>query len=110
MATLTLTPHAAQKVREMMSQPAQAAAKGLRVKVVGGGCSGLSYQLALEADPQQADKVYESNGVKLYVDPKSHLFVSGTEIDYQESVMGSGFAFRNPNSKGSCGCGSSFTA
>jgi iron-sulfur cluster assembly accessory protein len=107
---LTLTPKAAEKVRELMSQPAQAQAKGLRVRVVGGGCSGLSYQLALEATPQQADKVYESNGVVLYVDPKSNLFVTGTEIDYQESVMGSGFAFKNPNAKGSCGCGSSFTA
>jgi iron-sulfur cluster assembly accessory protein len=107
---LTLTPKAAEKVRELMAQPAQAAAKGLRVKVVGGGCSGLSYQLALEREAAPGDKVFESQGVKLYVDPKSNLFVTGTEIDYQESLMGSGFAFTNPNSKGSCGCGQSFTA
>jgi iron-sulfur cluster assembly accessory protein len=110
MPALTLTPKAAEKVKDLMSQPTQTGAKGLRVKVVGGGCSGMSYQLALEATPQQADKVYESQGIQLYVDPKSNLFVAGTEIDYQETVMGSGFAFKNPNSKGSCGCGSSFTA
>jgi iron-sulfur cluster assembly accessory protein len=105
-----LTPKAAEKVRELMRDPSQVRAKGLRVKVVGGGCSGLSYQLALEENPTSADKVFESNGVTLYVDPKSNLFVAGTEIDYQETIMGSGFAFKNPNSKGSCGCGSSFTA
>jgi iron-sulfur cluster insertion protein len=107
---VTLTEKAAQKVREMMAHPSQSAAKGLRVKVVGGGCSGLSYQLALEASPDQADRVFQSSGVTLYVDPKSALFVSGTEIDYTESIMGSGFAFKNPNAKGSCGCGTSFTA
>jgi iron-sulfur cluster assembly accessory protein len=107
---VTLTPKAADKVRALMGQPAQTGAKGLRVKVVGGGCSGMSYQLALETGPEQADKVYESEGVTLYVDPKSNLFVSGTEIDYQESLMGGGFAFRNPNAKGSCGCGTSFNA
>jgi iron-sulfur cluster assembly accessory protein len=107
---VTLTSRAAEKVRELMSQPAQAKAKGLRVKVVGGGCSGLSYQLALEADPVPQDKVYESEGISLFVDPKSNLFLSGTQIDYEETMMSQGFAFKNPNAKGSCGCGSSFTA
>jgi iron-sulfur cluster assembly accessory protein len=110
MAAITLTPKAADKVRELMKDPTQARAKGLRVKVVGGGCSGLSYHLALEENPTAADKVVESNGVTLFIDPKSNLFVAGTEIDYQETIMGSGFAFKNPNSKVSCGCGSSFTA
>jgi iron-sulfur cluster assembly protein len=80
------------------------------VKVVGGGCSGLSYQLEIEKGPAPSDKVFESNGVSVYLDPKSALFVGGTEIDWQESMMGAAFSFRNPNAKGTCGCGTSFTA
>ena len=109
-ASITLTPKAALKVQEMMRQPGQTDSQGLRVKVVGGGCSGLSYQLALERTPVPADKVFESEGVRIFLDPKSALFVTGTQIDYEETVMGQGFAFKNPNAKGSCGCGSSFTA
>lgn len=108
--SVTLTPKAAQKVKAMMTDPAQTGATGLRVKVVGGGCSGLSYHLALERQGSPADKVIESEGVTIYLDPKSALFVGGTQIDYEESMMGQGFAFKNPNAKGSCGCGSSFTA
>lgn len=108
--SITLTPKAASKVKAMMADPAQAGATGLRVKVAGGGCSGLSYQLALERQAAAVDKVYESEGVRIYLDPKSALFVSGTQIDYEESIMGQGFAFKNPNAKGTCGCGSSFTA
>jgi iron-sulfur cluster assembly accessory protein len=108
--SITLTPRAAEKVRQLLAQPDQQEATGLRVKVVGGGCSGMSYQLVLDRAAAEKDKVFESEGIRIYVDPKSNLFVSGTEIDYQESMMGSGFEFRNPNAKGSCGCGSSFTA
>ena len=107
---ITLTEKAAQKVKGLIANEAPTPEAGLRVKVVGGGCSGLSYQLAIEKASTPGDKVFESHGVKVYLDPKSALFVTGTEIDYTESVMGSGFAFKNPNSKGSCGCGSSFTA
>lgn len=108
--SITLTPKAAEKVKAMLADPGQKGATGLRVKVVGGGCSGLSYQLALERQAVPADKVLQSEGVTIYLDPKSALFVSGTQIDYEESIMGQGFAFKNPNAKGSCGCGSSFTA
>jgi iron-sulfur cluster assembly accessory protein len=108
--SISLTPKAAEKVKSMMHAPGQEGATGLRVKVVGGGCSGLSYQLALERTAGPADKVYESEGVRIYLDPKSAMFVGGTQIDYEESIMGQGFAFKNPNAKGSCGCGSSFTA
>ena len=66
--------------------------------------------LGLESQAGPGDKVFESQGIKIYLDPKSALFVSGTEIDFQESIMGAGFAFKNPQAKGSCGCGSSFTA
>jgi iron-sulfur cluster assembly accessory protein len=107
---ITLTAPAAEKVRALMQQPDQQGATGLRIKVVGGGCSGLSYQIVLERAPEETDTVLECEGVPVYIDPKSALFLNGTEIDYQESLMGSGFAFRNPNATGTCGCGTSFTA
>lgn len=107
---VSLTPPAADKVRQLMSQPEQQEATGLRLKVVGGGCAGMSYQLVLEREPGEADRVYESEGVRIYVDPKSDLFVNGTRIDYHEDMMGSGFRFENPNATGGCGCGSSFSA
>ena len=108
--SVTLTPAAAEKVKNLMSQPEQAEATGLRVKVVGGGCSGLSYSIALERAADEHDSVLECEGVKVYIDPKSALFINGTRIDYHESLMGSGFAFENPNATGTCGCGTSFTA
>ena len=97
------------KLRELRAEENNSDLK-FRVFVQGGGCSGMSYQLAVESTPVAADKVYESQGIKIYLDPKSALFVTGTEIDWQESMMGAGFAFKNPQAKGSCGCGSSFTA
>ena len=108
--SVTLTAKAADKVRQLMAQPDQDGATGLRVRVEGGGCSGLTYKLELEREAADKDVVSESEGVPIYIDPKSALFVSGTQIDYHESMMGSGFAFQNPNATGTCGCGTSFTA
>jgi len=80
---------------------------GLRVKVVGGGCSGLSYQMSFdEARPD--DQVFERDGMKVFIDKKSLLFLNGSELDYVEGLTGAGFKFQNPNVKGSCGCGESF--
>ena len=107
--SVTLTPKAAEKVRELMAQPDQAGATGLRVAVVGGGCSGLTYKLELDRDAGDKDQVIESEGIQVYLDPKSALFVDGIQIDYHESLMGSGFQFKNPNATGTCGCGTSFT-
>ena len=104
---LTLTPLAATKVQEFLKQHDRPEA-GLRVRVVGGGCSGFQYQLALDDSAQDEDQVYEQNGVKLFVDPRSQIYLDGTEIDFVEDIMGSGFRFNNPNSTGSCGCGESF--
>ena len=104
---LTLTSNAAGKVKEFLVQNGKPEA-GLRVRVVGGGCSGFQYQLALDEQAETEDKVYEQEGVKLFVDQKSLLYLDGTEIDYVEDVMGAGFRFTNPNSKGTCGCGESF--
>ena len=81
--------------------------KGLRVKVVGGGCSGLQYKMDLDEE-RDGDKVFERDGAKLLVDRKSFLYLNGTELDYDEELMTSGFKLRNPNVKRSCGCGSSF--
>lgn len=107
---ITLTPAAAEKVQKLLADPSQEGATGLRVQVVGGGCSGLSYKLHLERAAGEKDQVVATEGVTLYIDPKSLLFISGMVIDYHESMMGSGFAFSNPQATGTCGCGTSFTA
>ena len=104
---LTITSMATTKVQEFLQQNARPDA-GLRVRVVGGGCSGFQYQLVLDDIASEGDEVFEQDGVKLFVDPRSYLYLDGTEIDYVEDIMGSGFRFNNPNSTGSCGCGESF--
>ncbi len=81
---------------------------GLRSAVVGGGCSGMSYKLDFQKAPEATDKVFEQDGVKIFVDPKSFLYLKGLELDYMGGLNGTGFAFRNPNASKSCGCGTSF--
>src|SRR6266446_6272511 len=83
---------------------------GLRVGVQGGGCSGLSYAMRLDTKARDRDKVFEENGVRVFVDPKSYLFLDNTTLDYEETLMRQGFIFQNPQASRSCGCGSSFTA
>jgi iron-sulfur cluster assembly protein len=83
----------------------------LRVQVVGGGCSGMSYKLGFDTTPAQAnDKVFERDGVSLIIDSKSFLYLTGTELDFSDGLNGKGFVFNNPNAKRTCGCGSSFSA
>ena len=109
---ITITEKAALKVKEIASTEALEG-QGLRLRVVGGGCAGFSYDLYFEDKTGEMDEEYESNGVKLYVDPLSHQYLENTEIDYVEvaGISGAGgFKFNNPNVKGSCGCGSSFSA
>ncbi len=107
MAAITVSDEAARKIQSLvasMDKPEH----GLRVKVVGGGCSGLQYKMDLDL-PRDGDKVFENAGAKVLVDRKSFLYLNGTEVHYQEGLMESGFQLRNPNVKRSCGCGASFT-
>ena len=106
---ITLTPTATQEVRRLIEKE-QKPNLALRIGVKGGGCSGFSYQIALdEATPKQYDTVLEQDGLKILVDAKSHLYLDGTTLDFKNSLMGGGFEFQNPLAKKSCGCGSSFS-
>ena len=82
----------------------------LRVGVKGGGCSGFSYVLDLSEQQRDTDELFEMHGVKIVCDPKSYLYLNGTNIDFKDEIMGRGFVFSNPNATSSCGCGSSFSA
>jgi len=104
---ISLTPIAAQKVREIASSEGLDG-QGLRLRVIGGGCAGFQYDLYFEDKPTEMDEQFDSHGVPLYVDPLSFQYLDGTEIDFIDTAHGSGFKFGNPNVSGSCGCGSSF--
>ena len=82
---------------------------GLRLMVVGGGCSGFSYRMGFDETITPRDRIEDVSGVKVVIDEKSYLYLEGTEVDYHESLMGRGFVFNNPNASGTCGCGSSFS-
>lgn len=105
---LALTDTAADKVREIREAEAIEPHFALRVKVMGGGCSGFQYDLYFD-EHAEGDYVFESNGVKLISDQMSFMYLMGTQIDYVEGLQGAGFKFNNPNTTGSCGCGSSFS-
>jgi iron-sulfur cluster assembly protein len=108
---LTLTPGAAVEVRRFMEQEGVAEEQGgLRVSVQPGCCSGFKYGLLIEEQAADDDYVLDAEGVKMFIDPFSAQYLSGTTIDYVSSMQGSGFTFKNPNSTGGCGCGSSFNA
>jgi iron-sulfur cluster assembly protein len=106
---ITVTPKAVQKIREAFAREGVEGG-GLRLGVLGGGCSGLSYQFKYDAKQRPTDKVYEFDGIQVFVDPKSMVFLEGMTLDYKESLMYSGFAFENPHATKSCGCGTSFSA
>ena len=104
-----LTENAVGKVREILDgqEPKPA---GLRIAGVGGGCSGFSYSMAFENTPNMLDKTYNFEGLKVFIDQASMLYLDGAEVDFVETLEGSGFKFNNPNVKSTCGCGSSFSA
>jgi len=105
---IQVTPKAVAKIKQALV--AHNLEGGLRLGVLGGGCSGLSYQFKFDRRARANDKVFEYDGVKVFVDPKSYLYLHGLTLDYQESLMQTGFVFENPNAKKSCGCGTSFVA
>ena len=105
---VTITPVAIGKVKEIMSQQ-DPKPSGLRVAVVGGGCSGFQYHMAFENGSNGTDNVYEFEDLKVFVDQMSEMYLEGVQIDYVETLEGAGFKFNNPNVKSTCGCGSSFS-
>ncbi len=103
---ITITESAAVKIKALM--PEGETEYALRMRVVGGGCSGLEYQMAIEEEPKPNDKISTSNGIKVFIDMKSALYLAGVEIDYKDELMESGFKITNPNAQTTCGCGQSF--
>ena len=107
---LQVTERAVKRIRTAMAKEGVSPEEGgLRLGVMGGGCSGLSYSIKFDTQPRERDRVYEFDGVRVFVDPKSFLYLHGMTLDYEETLMRQGFNFINPNSTHSCGCGSSFS-
>jgi iron-sulfur cluster assembly accessory protein len=104
---ITLTDNAVSKVKEVIAEQSENYA-GIRVAVVGGGCSGFQYAMNLERSSREGDEVVEVDGLKVFVDDQSALYLDGTEIDYIETIQGAGFKFNNPKARNTCGCGESF--
>jgi len=105
---INVSPAAASKITDLLAEE-QKDGSGLRVFVQGGGCSGFQYGLMIEEARADVDQVFESNGVRLYVDPISIRYLSGAEVDFVDTVTGGGFTIKNPNAVSTCGCGQSFS-
>jgi len=105
---ITLTERAVSQVRQLITQN-QLEGFGLRIGIEPGGCSGFSYLLDIVEDEEEDDRVFEQDGIRIFCDPKSMLYLEGMQVDYESNMMGGGFKFDNPNAKKSCGCGTSFT-
>ena len=106
---ITVSEKAADKIKELVKERNLPATAGFRMGIKGGGCSGFEYIVDLSNEATKFDVVSECHGVKVFCDKKSYLFLNGVEVDYQKTLMAQGFVFKNPNSKGSCGCGTSFS-
>lgn len=106
---IRLTPSAAARVRSLLARDERPEGV-LRVSVVGGGCSGLQYRMELQNGPADRDILVESAGIQVVVDPRSALYLAGSELDYVEALLGGGFKVKNPNAASTCSCGESFTA
>lgn len=104
---VTVTPRAQQEIREIFRAQQPAPGSGLRLGVIGGGCSGLSYEMDFSA-PRPTDNVIELDGFTVLLDPKSSIYLKGVTLDYQDGLKGKGFVFQNPNATNTCGCGESF--
>jgi len=108
--TITVSDKAAAELKRVMESKDLPAEAGLRLGVKGGGCAGFSYVMSLDPKPGLGDEVFEEAGIRVFVDPKSYLYLEGTELDFNDGLQDRGFVFRNPNSSGTCGCGASFSA
>ena len=106
---IAITERAAQEVRRIISEQNLPEGTALRVGVKGGGCSGFSYTLGFDDTFSETDQLNEVEGIKVVCDPKSFLYLNGTQIDFEDNLMGRGFKFGNPNAAKSCGCGESFS-
>jgi len=105
-----VTPSAVKRIRVILAKEGIATEEGgLRLGVKGGGCSGLSYAIAFDAHPRERDRIFTFDDVRVFIDPKSFVFLNGMTLDYEETLMRQGFNFINPNSARSCGCGTSFS-
>lgn len=107
---LVVTERAAKRIRTVLVKEGIAPDEGgLRLGVMGGGCSGLSYAIKFDKGPRERDRIFEFEGVRVFIDPKSFVYLHGMTLDYEETLMRQGFTFHNPNSARSCGCGTSFS-
>ena len=107
---IEVTEKALARIRSAMAkEEVSAETGGLRLGVQGGGCSGLTYNIRFDSKPRERDRVFDYDGVRVFVDPKSFIYLNGMILDYQEGLIQQGFVFRNPNASKTCGCGTSFT-
>ena len=107
---IEVTEEAAEQIRSLLGEDGKLESHGLRMKVVGGGCSGLQYQLSFDDVIRDIDHVIETNGVRVIVDEKSALYLAGSRLDFVDTLQESGFKIENPNASNTCGCGQSFAA
>ncbi len=107
---IDVTEAAATRIQELLGREGKQDSHGLRMKVIGGGCSGLQYQLAFDDAEHENDHVLEAHGVKVLVDEKSALYLVGVRLDFVDTLQESGFKIENPNASATCGCGESFAA
>ena len=107
---IQVTEKAVARIRGVMTKENISPSEGgLRLGVQGGGCSGLSYNIRFDTQPRERDRIFEFGGVRVFIDPKSFIYLHGMVLDYEETLMHQGFVFQNPNAKKSCGCGTSFS-
>jgi iron-sulfur cluster assembly protein len=107
---INITDKAIEEIKKIMIENKIPENYGLRIGIKGGGCSGLTYTLGFDSESKPTDNIIEKEGLSIYVDMKSYLYLTGTELDFTDGLSGQGFIFNNPNAKRTCGCGSSFSA
>ncbi len=106
---ITLTERAAEEIKRIFTEQKMPEETALRVGIKGGGCSGFTYNLGVAKEPADDDEIFLSHDVRVLCDRKSYLYLNGTEVDFNDDLMNRGFVFNNPNAKGQCGCGMSFS-